>query len=122
MSFDNKRWLVMVSLVLTIILASCSAAASPTVTATSTAVPDEWESIDPQSQAIRVWHSFTGDRETAFNALVNGFNSSNDKQITVTAEFAGTESELPAKISSLAGSADAPEMAVVNLVKAGRRQ
>jgi multiple sugar transport system substrate-binding protein len=52
------------------------------------------ERLDPRGRVVTLWYPYTGSRAEAFLALVDDFNTSNDWNITILGEYAGSEEEL----------------------------
>ena len=62
--------------------------------------------------ALTLWHTQTGANANALQAMVDDFNKTNDKQITVKLEFQGTYTQLYQKTVAAINANALPDMAV----------
>jgi multiple sugar transport system substrate-binding protein len=70
------------------------------------------ETIDPRSQVVVFWYSHSQGQEETLLALVDEFNTDNEWNITVIAEYAGSTDALYDKIRSRIESSTLPEIVV----------
>ena len=81
---------------------------------TSTLKPGafDWSKIKPANEIV-FWHQQTGEfRETVLKTIVDGFNSTNQYNIKVIAEYAGTYQEIYKKMLALQNTYRVPDIVV----------
>ena len=62
-------------------------------------VEDPWAGVEPAKE-ITFWHNHSGDREAILLKIVDDFNATNEYGITLTAEVAGSYSDIYKKMAS----------------------
>lgn len=87
-------------------LAACSSGSTATE---GEEEKDTGGSSTEEKQIVTYWHSMGGAGQEALNALVESYNSSQDK-VQVNAEYQGTYDEALTKFHSVAGTDSAPTM------------
>lgn len=115
----SSLWLLLIAGVLA--LAACTNSDStkeeekPEDTGTTDDKPEETEgSTDTDGSPIEIefWHAMSGEGQESLDAIVDGFNESQD-QYKVKAEFQGTYEESLTKLRSVGGTKDAPAITQV---------
>lgn len=107
-------WMLILSLV---VLAACTNSDTDSETKeASTKAPEtatEEEAVKEEGKvAIEFWHAMSGSGQESLDAIVKGFNESQDKY-EVKAEFQGTYEESLTKLRSVGGTKDAPAITQV---------
>lgn len=109
-------WILILS---SIVLAACTNSDSDekeddaveTESTTEDGVVEETE-VKEEKVSIEFWHAMSGTGQESLDAIVTGFNSSQDKY-EVKAEFQGTYEESLTKLRSVGGTKDAPAITQV---------
>lgn len=81
---------------------------------TSTLVPGafDWSKIKPANEIV-FWHQYTGEiRDVVLKTIVDSFNSTNQHNITVITEYAGTYQETYDKMLALQNTYRVPDIVV----------
>ena len=74
-------------------------------------IEDAWADIEPAKE-ITFWHNHSGDREAILLKIVDDFNATNEYGITLTAEVAGSYSDIYKKMLPVLNTADVPDIVV----------
>jgi len=74
-------------------------------------VEDPWAGVEPAKE-ITFWHNHSGDREAILLKIVDDFNATNEYGITLTAEVAGSYSDIYKKMLPVLNTADVPDIVV----------
>lgn len=90
-----------------VVATACSGAASPAPALTSADIELSGSPI-----ALTLWHTQTGANAAALQAMVDRFNSTNGKGITVTLQYQGSYTQLYQKNLSAIQAGALPELAV----------
>ncbi|MHB8630684.1 MAG: ABC transporter substrate-binding protein [Candidatus Limnocylindria bacterium] len=90
-----------------VVATSCSGAATPPAQSTEADI-----ALSGQPIALTVWHTQTGANAAALKAMVDRFNATNGKGITVTLRYQGNYTQLYQKTLSAIQAGALPEMAV----------
>ena len=90
-----------------VVASACSGAASPAPALTTADIDLSGSPI-----ALTLWHTQTGVNAAALQALVDRFNSTNGKGITVTLQYQGSYTQLYQKNLSAIQAGALPELAV----------
>ena len=90
-----------------IIATACSGGAAP---APAQSTQADIELTGPVG--VTLWHTQTGANAAALQAMVDRFNSTNDKKITVTLQYQGSYTQLYQKNLSAIQAGALPELAV----------
>ena len=90
-----------------VVASACSGAASPAPAQTSADIELSGSPI-----ALTLWHTQTGANAAALQAMVDRFNSTNGKGITVTLQYQGSYTQLYQKNLSAIQAGALPELAV----------
>ena len=88
--------------------------AAPTEAPTEAPVVEgtDWSKVTPAKEIV-FWHQHTGEaREAAMKAIVDGFNSTNEFGITLTAEYAGGYTDIFNKMLPILNTPDVPDIVV----------
>lgn len=105
-------WMLLLSLV---VLAACTNSDSETKEDSPTApeTPKEQEAAPEEEKvSIEFWHAMSGSGQESLDAIVKGFNESQDAY-EVVAEFQGTYEESLTKLRGVGGTKDAPAITQV---------
>jgi multiple sugar transport system substrate-binding protein/sn-glycerol 3-phosphate transport system substrate-binding protein len=77
-------------------------------------VEDLYQHTDPTGQVVTFWHPYSGDLESVLLEIVQEFNLTNEWNITVVAEFQGSDDDLFDKMITFMNTADVPNLVVAS--------
>lgn len=97
-------------------LASCTA---PTAEPSDTpAITGDLESVSPRNEVVVFWYPYTQRQEETMLAMVDEFNASNEWNITVIGEYAGTTDTIYDKIQDRIGGGELPGIVIAERYQA----
>jgi len=75
-------------------------------------VPGALSEVDPSGQTITYWHQHSRDREEGIAAMVERFNATNEWDITVNAEYAGSYNDIYNRMVTAIAGGQLPDLVV----------
>jgi len=104
--------LVAVILIASMLLGACAKATKVPAPTEAPAEVDPWADVVPAKEIVW-WHQHTGSaREAAIKKIVDDFNNTNEYGIKVTAEYAGSYSDIFNKMLPILNTPDVPDVVV----------